>query len=54
MSSIQYLAAALSLGVVAVLGGGLGVVIGFLGIPFFARKKAEAPVSDSELAKDHK
>ena len=41
MSSIQNVAAALS-------------VIGFLAIPFFARKKAEAPVSDSELAKDHK
>ena len=39
MSSIQNVAAALS---------------GGLAIPFFARKKAEAPVSDSELAKDHK
>ena len=49
MSSIQNVAAALSGGVVAVLGGVLAVVIGFLAIPFFARKKAEAPVSDSEL-----
>lgn len=54
MSSIQNVAAALSGGVVAVLGGVLAVVIGFLAIPFFARKKVEAPVSDSELVKDHK
>lgn len=54
MSSIQNVAAALSGGVVAVLGGVLAVVIGFLAIPFFARKKVKAPVSDSELAKDHK
>lgn len=54
MSSIQNVAAALSGGVVAVLGGVLAVVIGFLAIPFFAKKKAEAPVSDKALAKDHK
>lgn len=54
MSSIQNVAAALSGGVVAVLGGVLAVVIGFLLIPVLSKKNVEAPVSDSELAKDHK
>lgn len=54
MSSIQNVAAALSGGVVAVLGGVLAVVVGFLLIPVLSKKSVEAPVSDSELAKDHK
>jgi malonate transporter MadL subunit len=54
MSSIQNVAAALSGGVVAVLGGVLAVAIGFLLIPVLSKKNVEAPVSDSELAKDHK
>jgi malonate transporter MadL subunit len=54
MSSIQNVAAALSGGVVAVLGGVLAVVVGFLLIPVLSKKNVEAPVSDSELAKDHK
>lgn len=54
MSSIQNVAAALSGGVVAVLGGVLAVVVGFLLIPVLSKKSVETPVSDSELAKDHK
>lgn len=54
MSSIQNVAAALSGGVVAVLGGVLAVAVGFLLIPVLSKKNVEAPVSDSELAKDHK
>ena len=50
MSSIQNVAAALSGGVVAILGGLLAVVIGFFLIPVLAGKKQKETVSEDSLA----
>lgn len=41
MSSIQNVVAAMSGGVVAILGGVLGVALGFVFIPILSRKKAD-------------
>ena len=54
MSSIQNVAAALSGGIVALLGAIVAVVIGYLAIPFFAKGHGEAWARDDELAKDQK
>ena len=49
MSSIQNVAAALSGGMVAILGGLLSVAIGFLLIPVLSGKKAKETVSEKSL-----
>ena len=50
MSSIQNVAAALSGGVVAILGGLRAVAIGFLMIPVLSGKKANETVAEDSLA----
>ena len=49
MSSIQNVAAALSGGVVAILGGLLAVAIGFVMIPVLSGKKAKETVAEDSL-----